>query len=690
MNNWNIILDDFARKCKGGAPDMTNPRHLALLRESLIKFGWKENATNEFIGNLREGEDKDYKGKGTRTGKPGEYKYDYSKPSSETGGKSEKQKSSVGKSESADIKQPTKEQSTKESKKAKRMERMVGLISREKSISDEAGSSSLSDEDARKYSDYLETINTPEGFDAWVKEERERRQKEEDDHGTVDDKTIDELDENLREELCGKDAKISTRGAHKGKKTCPEFKKLYESIATKGGPPDNAVTGNYPADMVYPEGHSKSGQPHPNAGKSKKDVRYKNVLKSYLETGGVCPITKEVVPLQDMQLDHIVSLNNGGKDEPGNWMFTKSNINQFKSAKENPAIQADLEEVLNMTDEEWETKEAEDKFKNYKKNEQREFWKSQFAKGAAHPTEEQLNKMSKDEVDAFIYAYNETVSEDEQISRYGTQKKEVTLKNGEKIQLTYARGEGGNAIQPIDGKPETWGLYVDEDTGEVKQNPEFAKSYKAASKKYKSARGSGGRGKTKKDSIDAIKKKGLVTKLKDDKATNETVDKALKEHRGEVSDSPEKERLDTAKEKVKKLEKDGKITGGVMKKKVDTQMKQWDKDNPPPTESTKEIDNPEAGEPYEPKIPPKPDESDKEAMYNWEKTKEREERKATLIDKDGKPLKTTKKEKLPVGKDDKLTKAGKRSRAYKDWEKERDKQEYHYYRKEFYDTFGQE
>ena len=56
MKNWDKILDDFARKCKGGAPDMTNPRHLALLRESLLKFGWKEFATNEFIGNLREGE----------------------------------------------------------------------------------------------------------------------------------------------------------------------------------------------------------------------------------------------------------------------------------------------------------------------------------------------------------------------------------------------------------------------------------------------------------------------------------------------------------------------------------------------------------------------------------------------------------------------------------------------------------
>ncbi len=162
MINWDEILDDFAHKCGDGGPDMTNPNHLALLRETLLKsntdFKDYQFATNEFIGNLREGEDKDYKGKGTRTGKPGEYKYDYSKPSSETGGKSEKQKSSVGKSESADIKQPTKEQSTKESKKAKRMERMVGLISREKSISDEAGSSSLSDEDARKYTEYLEKI----------------------------------------------------------------------------------------------------------------------------------------------------------------------------------------------------------------------------------------------------------------------------------------------------------------------------------------------------------------------------------------------------------------------------------------------------------------------------------------------------------------------------------------------------
>jgi hypothetical protein len=54
MNDWDKILEDFAHKCGDGGPDMTNPRHLALLRESLIKFGWKEFATNELVGNLRE------------------------------------------------------------------------------------------------------------------------------------------------------------------------------------------------------------------------------------------------------------------------------------------------------------------------------------------------------------------------------------------------------------------------------------------------------------------------------------------------------------------------------------------------------------------------------------------------------------------------------------------------------------
>ena len=61
MINWNEILADFAHKCGDGGPDMTNPNHLALLRESLLKsntdFNDYQFATNEFLGNLREGKE---------------------------------------------------------------------------------------------------------------------------------------------------------------------------------------------------------------------------------------------------------------------------------------------------------------------------------------------------------------------------------------------------------------------------------------------------------------------------------------------------------------------------------------------------------------------------------------------------------------------------------------------------------
>ena len=58
MNTWDKILKDFSHKCKGGAPNLKNPTHLQFLRESLIKFGWTKTATNEFLGIIREGEDK--------------------------------------------------------------------------------------------------------------------------------------------------------------------------------------------------------------------------------------------------------------------------------------------------------------------------------------------------------------------------------------------------------------------------------------------------------------------------------------------------------------------------------------------------------------------------------------------------------------------------------------------------------
>ena len=60
------------------------------------------------------------------------------------------------------------------------------------------------------------------------------------------------------------------------------------------------------------------------------EKRFRANVKHYLETGGVSPISGEVVSFHDSQLDHITSLDNGGKDEGDNWMWMEARFNQFK------------------------------------------------------------------------------------------------------------------------------------------------------------------------------------------------------------------------------------------------------------------------------------------------------------------------------------------------------------------------
>ena len=618
------ILVEWAYRVHNGMPNIKNPLHIVQLRESMEELNLPNKVIYKVIYNIIKEADI-VKNKDSGNVYPVQkhnkktqtlIKKDASASDIEKVKKGGVEKDD--KSTEVKVQQPTKEQSSVESKKAKRMTKMIGLISKEKSIQDEAGASSLSDEDAKKYSDYLETINTPEGHSAWVKNERKRRQSLVKKYGNVTDETVDKLDKDIAEKLCGP-----------GKKTCKKYAKLKTALATKGGPPAKDTKGKYPDD-------------HPKyPGQYKASVRYKNVLRAYLETGGICAITGEEIPIQDMQLDHITSLDNGGKDEPGNWMFTKANINQFKSSKENPAIQADLEEIQNMTDEEWEEKEAMDKLKEYKKKEQKAFWRLQFKKKAAHPTEEQLNKMSKDEVDAFVFAYNETVPEDQQISRYESQKKEVTLDDGSKVELSYTRG---GQIRPLKDKPETWGLEVNPDTGKIQKNPKASKSYEDAQKAFDATRGSGGRKVGKAKLIKNIANAGLVS---DSKITNETVTQALNKHREKLKTSAEQQRLDKAKEKIKDLESKGVKTGKKIEKNVKAKMKKWDEENPPPTVEKVKSGEDEAGNPIYKEV----------------------------------PLQT---------KNGKLTKKAKKTKTYLDWKKARDKKEYSNYRQEFYDTLGQE
>jgi len=119
MNDWDKILKDFSHKCKGGAPDLKNPTHLQFLRESLLKFGWKENAANEILGNLREGKGKvkvivgDTVAKAKKAAQPGQYyKSKTSKRYGPKGGKVKKPTKKKPTKTKSTKKKPTKTKST--------------------------------------------------------------------------------------------------------------------------------------------------------------------------------------------------------------------------------------------------------------------------------------------------------------------------------------------------------------------------------------------------------------------------------------------------------------------------------------------------------------------------------------------------------------------------------------------------
>ena len=98
MKNWDKILKDFSHKCDDEGVDMTNPNHIAWLRESIVKYeeDFRNNtyALNEFIGNLRNGKEvivekrkagETWKTKSGWAGlKPGEDKARYGMDSEET------------------------------------------------------------------------------------------------------------------------------------------------------------------------------------------------------------------------------------------------------------------------------------------------------------------------------------------------------------------------------------------------------------------------------------------------------------------------------------------------------------------------------------------------------------------------------------------------------------------------------
>ena len=128
--------------------------------------------------------------------------------------------------------------------------------------------------------------------------------------------------------------------------------------------------------------------------------RARAVIQHYLTTGGISSITGQRIPFTDSQLDHRVSLDNGGVDGPNNWEWVEARFNQFKQAFTDEIVREKLKSKLSESPLEARKKALENEVKNTARNRYKEHFKSNGFTGvaleditnASGPTGEQLIK----------------------------------------------------------------------------------------------------------------------------------------------------------------------------------------------------------------------------------------------------------------------------------------------------------
>ena len=320
-----------------------------------------------------------------------------------------------------------------------------------------SGRFSMSQKDVTDYKDYL-------------KQSPEERQTKLDDITNKQREKVGEiipLDiENIKNDL-------------KNKLGPKKFNALKASIKKKGDPPGEYSKGD--------------------RGKERLDA----VIKHYLETGGVSPITGEVVPFHDSQLDHITSLDNGGKDGPENWMWMESRMNQFKGSLTDPEVESKLIERGLMTANELDKETKEQELKNWKDESVVAYWETKFESGnSSNISHEKLDNMTADQLKNFVKGWNNHVGENDPrfVARYGSRKVKVS---GSKKPLEISRG---GDVKPDKNNPESWGVQKDKDGNLTK--PEFKNNedgYEKALARFDKSRKSGGKKITKEEVLENIK-----------------------------------------------------------------------------------------------------------------------------------------------------------------------------------------
>lgn len=135
--------------------------------------------------------------------------------------------------------------------------------------------------------------------------------------------------------------------------------------------------------------------------------RRNKILKSYLMCGGISAITGNPIAIGNSNVDHITSLNNGGKDEPKNWIWMETNLNMKKGAKTDTELIEEIEKDLLKTPMQIQKKKLKHKMVFHTKLAYKTHWKSIFSNGGNGGLfEDDLNNMTVQLMKNIIRGWN--------------------------------------------------------------------------------------------------------------------------------------------------------------------------------------------------------------------------------------------------------------------------------------------
>ena len=392
ITDLNEILVEWSYRTSDGKPDVKNSAKLLVLESVLNDFGWSREARAELLSTLMTEDDivknrktgNVYTVKNVNKDKHRLVKKNASKDDIKKIDKA-KEKGDEKPTDS-DKKEPSKKQIKNEKEKKEFLKTTVNLLVQElKQTKKGAGAREMDKEQ------WLALKNFAEGKGPEIKQYE------------VSEQDIDDAINLIKKS---------------GKKGVMSF------LQTKGA-----------AD---PDSIRKGTEDNPGPGWN----RDRKMIKSFLACGGLSAVTGKPLSIGTSNVDHRLSLENGGKDEPENWIWMETEMNMNKSSLTDEQLIERAKKALAVTDDEKRKKQLINIIKNESKKFVTEHYKTLFELGGnGGITEDELKGMTIPEIKAVVYGWNKVYpkTSDLYINYYAGQK-------------AGSRGAGGRGVPLPKGK----------------------------------------------------------------------------------------------------------------------------------------------------------------------------------------------------------------------------------------------